>query len=64
MRNKKVLLITQAAVIAAIYVVLTMFLTLQAETFRLEFRRHSVYFRFLHLRLCRDSGLDVCWRIF
>ena len=59
MRDKKVTFIVQAAVIAALYVVLTFV----ATRFRYAFPKHCVSCLFLRRQRFRDCGLAVCLRI-
>ena len=63
MRNKKVLFLTQAAVIAAIYVVLTIFISafnLASGAIRYEFPKHLPFYHFLHRQRFRDWRSGVC----
>ena len=63
MRNKKVLFLTQAAVIAAIYVVLTIFISafnLASGAIQVRIQKHSPFYHFLHRQRYRDLQSDVC----
>lgn len=66
MRDKKVTFIVQAAVIAALYVVLTFVanaLGLASHTIQVRFPKHCVSCLFLRRQRFRDCGLAVCLRI-
>ena len=60
MRNKKVLFLTQAAVIAAIYVVLTIFISAFNLASGAIQVRISEFYHFLHRQRFRDWRSGVC----
>lgn len=60
MKNKNLSFMTQAAMIAAIYVVLTyIFAPFLSEKYRFVSPRHSLFYQYLHQLLFRDSLPDV-----
>ena len=63
MRNKKVLFLTQAAVIAAIYVVLTIFISafnLASGAIQVRISEALTIYHFLHRQRFRDWRSVVC----
>ena len=60
MKNKNLSFMTQAAMIAAIYVVLTyIFAPFSFGEVRFVSPRHSLFYQYLHQLLFRDSLSDV-----
>ena len=65
MKNKNVAFMTQAAMIAAIYVVLLMYLHhFHSEKYRYVLQKHLRSFRYLHRQRFLDFSLDVLLETF